>query len=167
MSAPAKGQHFDRKIDAQARLDSIDTAVQTGTQIDSAQGRVDLGTWSRRWLTGQVHLTPSTSERYAGLVRKHVEPHWGNDRLEYVSHADGQAWVSGLTVDYSPSTARMAHRVLSLMLALAVRDGRLARNPAADVRRPYEVQCDRRYLDHAHVRELAHACATLAEAVAG
>ena len=50
------------------------------------------------------------------------------------------------------------HRVLSLILALAVKDGRLVRNPAAGVNLPRVVKDERRYLTHVQVDELAGAC---------
>jgi hypothetical protein len=58
-----------------------------------------------------------------------VAPRWSSARLSEVSHADVQAWVSELAEKRSASAAIKAHRVLSLVLALAVRDGRLVRNP--------------------------------------
>jgi integrase len=70
-----------------------------------------------------------------------------------------QAWVSRLAAGRSASTARKAHRVLSLILSLAVRDGRLVKNPADGVGLPRETQKDRLYLTHEQVRELAAACA--------
>jgi hypothetical protein len=55
-------------------------------------------------------------------------------RLANVSHADVQAWVSDLaTPPRSPSTVRKIHRVLSLILDLAVCDGRPSRNIAEKI----------------------------------
>jgi integrase len=133
--------------------------VQTGTYVDPALGKITVGEWAQRWLGGQAHLKPSTYERYASVVRKHVVPEWGELSLADVSHADVQAWVSRLAAGRSASTARKAHRVLSLILSLAVRDGRLVKNPADGVGLPRETQKDRRYLTHEQVRELAAACA--------
>ncbi|WP_375504256.1 tyrosine-type recombinase/integrase [uncultured Jatrophihabitans sp.] len=124
----------------------------------SRQGRVAVGEWSERWLAGQGHLKPSTYSRYAGTVRTHVLPLWRDVPLSDISRAEVLAWVSGLAANRSPSTARKAHRVFSLMLSLAVRDGRLVRNPADGVGLPHEIQRDRRYLTHEQVRELATAC---------
>jgi integrase len=122
--------------------------------------------WSELWLSGQAHLKPTTYARYVGTVRTHVLPEWGELALADVSHVDVQAWVSRLTAARSPSTARKAHRVLSLMFSLAVRDGRLVRNPADRVSLPRETPRDRRYLTHEQVRELAAACADPAASVA-
>ena len=80
--------------------------------------------------------------------------------LASVTHADVVAWVSWMLADgYAPATARQAHRVLSLILSLAVRDGRLSRNPAEGVRLPRVRTPDKVFLTHAQVDALAEACA--------
>jgi len=48
--------------------------------------------------------------------------------------------------------------VFGQILGLAVRDGRLARNPAASVDLPRVVVTERRYLSHHRVRDLASRC---------
>jgi hypothetical protein len=54
-----------------------------------------------------------------------ILPEWEKVRLAEATHADVVAWVAELqTEGYSAATIRQAHRVLSLMLALAVRDRR-------------------------------------------
>jgi integrase len=53
--------------------------------------------------------------------------------------------------------------VLSLILALAVKDGRLARNPAQGVNLPRVVTEERRYLTHEQVELLARTCASPAD----
>jgi len=50
------------------------------------------------------------------------------------------------------------HRVLSLVLAMAVKDDRLMRNPAAGVSLPCVNAAERMYLSHEQVHELAEAC---------
>ncbi|WP_207786247.1 tyrosine-type recombinase/integrase [Micromonospora globispora] len=58
----------------------------------------------------------------------------------------------------APATVRYAHRVLSLALAHAVRDGRMSRNPAEGVRLPRVVREEPVFLDHDQVARLAEAC---------
>lgn len=65
-------------------------------------------------------------------------------RLSDVSHADVQAWVTALS--RSPATVRKVHRILSLILTMAVKDGRLARNVATGVNLPRVVKAERQYL---------------------
>jgi integrase len=74
------------------------------------------------------------------------------------SHADVQAWITGLTMRRSPATVHKIHRVFSLMLKTAARDGRLGRNPADDIHLPRVNTPERRYLTHDQVRLLADAC---------
>jgi hypothetical protein len=53
--------------------------------------------------------------------------------LAEVSYADVVEWISG--IDLAPASVRYVHRVFSLILALAVQDGRLARNLANGLER--------------------------------
>ncbi len=148
---------FDRKIDAERYLVSIETTKLTGSYIDPKRSAVTVGEFARQWKAAQAHLKPSTRERYAGILRSHVEPRWALVRLADVGHAAVQAWVSDLAERRSASVAGKAHRVLSLVLSLAVRDGRLLRNPADGVGVPREVRKERRYLSHQQVQTLANA----------
>ncbi|MGH3495325.1 MAG: tyrosine-type recombinase/integrase, partial [Sciscionella sp.] len=148
---------FDRKVDAERYLTNVESAKLSGSYVDPKRAAVTVGAFAARRKSAQGHLKPSTRERYAGLLREHVEPRWSSVRLAEVSHADIQAWVSELAERRSASAAIKAHRVLSLVLALAVRDGRLVRNPAEHVGLPREVQKDRRYLTHQEVQRLASA----------
>ena len=150
-------RHFTRRIDAQRWLDSVTTAVQTGTYVDPALGKITVAEWSERWLAGQAHLEPSTVRADASVVRKHVLPGVGrNFALADVSHADVQAWVSRLT-----------RRILGIDGPQGA-PGALVdpfRSPSATAAssrtRPTVSDCrasrrdDRRYLTHEQVRELA------------
>jgi integrase len=150
-------RHFGRKIDAQQWLDTVTTAVQTGMYVDPGLGRITVGEWAQKWIDGQAHLKPSTAERYRGILAVHVLPRWGTVRLADVAHSDVQSWVSTLGLSSAPATVRKTFRVLSLILALAVKDGRLARNPAAGVNLPRVATPERRFLTHGQVQALADA----------
>jgi integrase len=131
--------HFLRKVDAQSWLDSVTTAVQTGLYVDPSKGKITVDDWAERWLAGQAHLKPSTHERYAGILREHVLPQWSGAQLVDITRADVQAWVVRLT---------------------AVKDGRLARNPAVAINLPRPVKSEHGYLTHEQVEALADACAS-------
>jgi len=151
-------RHFKRKVDAQSWLDSVAAAQESGTYVDPALSKISVAEWAGKWLEGQQHLKPSTLDRYGGILRPHVLPHWGQVQIINVTHSDIQTWVSGLSVRRSASAARKAHRVLSLVLGWAVRDGRLARNPADNIGLPRERSAERMYLTHQQVHDLARAC---------
>ena len=68
---------------------------------------------------------------------------WRDVPLSAVQHSAVTAWVGVLVGSgLSASTVRHAFRVLSLVLDSAVRDGRLARNPASGVRLPRAAEPD-------------------------
>lgn len=130
-------RHFRRKIDAQRWLDEVTTAVTTGMYVDPGRARITVAEWSARWLETKVDLKPSTKARYEGVLRVNVLPYWGEVRLADVTHERVAGRVAELSASgLSASTVRQAHRVLSLAFSLAVRDGRLARNPADHVPLP-------------------------------
>jgi integrase len=153
-----RNKSFTRKIDAERFLASVESAKTLGTFVDPAMSRLTLGAWATHWLDNQTHLKPSTKERYAGILREHIRPKWDGVQLANVAHADVQAWVTLLSRTLSPATVRKVHRVLSLILDMAVKDGRLARNVATGVNLPRPVKADQRYLTHTQVEDLAAEC---------
>ena len=158
-SGRERARHFARKVDAERWLVSMESTKHRGEWIDPAMSRITVGDWSQRWIDGQSQLKPQTRERYRNIVRVQVVPEWEQVRLSAISHADVVAWVAKLVSDgYAASTVRQIHRVFSLMLDLAVRDGRLPRNPAAGVRLPRAAKGEPVFLSHTQVEELARAC---------
>jgi integrase len=159
----AKGKehsrHFRRKVDATRFLDGVTTAITTGTNVDPGKSKVTVGEWSQRWLDG-VQVKPSTRATYASLLRCHVMPTWSDVPLSAVTHVDVRAWTASLAArGLAPSTVRQSHRVLSLVLGLAVRDGRMSRNPADGAPLPRVRTPGKRFLGYEEVAALADAAA--------
>jgi integrase len=151
-------KHFTRKIDAQWWVDGVTSAMVTGTYVDPAKSRITVGQWSARWLDAQLQLKPSTHARYESILRCHVLPTWASVPLAAVTHADVTVWVARLSSEaLAPASVRQAHRVLSLVLSLAVRDGRIPRNPADKVSLPRARKAEKRFLSHSEVEALAEA----------
>ena len=149
---------FPRKVDAARHLAGIESDKIRGSYVDPVRGRVTVGDWSEQWLAGQAQLKESARARYAGIVTKHVIPQWGRLPLAAVTHAEVASWVAELAASgLAGSTVRYVHRVLFMALELAVRDGRIARNPAAEVRLPRARRPEKRFLTHEQVRALADA----------
>jgi integrase len=157
-----KGKHksetYRLKTEAEKRLDQISADKRTGSYVDPARSRITIGEWAGRWLAARNNLKPSTQERYASILREHVVPRWGTTRLKAVGHGDVQEWVTKVSSTRAPATVHKVHRVLSLILTAAVNDGRLARNPAAEIDLPRVVAPEQEHLDHRQVAELADAC---------
>src|SRR4051794_33606254 len=147
-----------RKVDAQRWLDEQTSAIVTQTWTAPERGRITVGAWAEQWLTAQTGLKPSTLYSYRSLLRSQLLPRWGEHRLADVTHAEVAAWVAQLVAGgLAPATVRQAHRVLALILTLAVRDGRIPRNPASGVPLPRARRADPRFLTRTEVERLADA----------
>ncbi|HEU5043700.1 MAG TPA: site-specific integrase [Nocardioidaceae bacterium] len=157
-SGVERNKTFTRRVDAERFLAAIESSKNLGSYVDPTKSKLTVGEWAVRWLDHQAHLKPSTRERYAGILRQHVVPTWKSVRLGDVTHSDVQAWVTALSKKRSPATVRKVHRVLSLILDMAVKDGRLARNVARGVNLPRPSKEAQRYLTHDQVEALANEC---------
>jgi hypothetical protein len=73
-------RHFDRKVDAQAWLDSVTTAIGTGpgTYVDPDRGQATVGDLAPVWLAVKINLKPTSRARYADVLRTNVLPRWGD-----------------------------------------------------------------------------------------
>lgn len=147
---------FSRKVDADRFLVEVESSKQRGAFVDPRRSSLTVGGWADDWLAGQAGLSPTTRNRYEGILATHVRPRWGKVRLADVTHAEVQRWLTGL--DLAPASVRKVHRVLSMVLAYAVKDGRLALNVAAGVSLPRVQESGKRFLTHRQVHDLADAC---------
>ncbi|WP_091112301.1 tyrosine-type recombinase/integrase [Geodermatophilus dictyosporus] len=111
-----------------------------------------------QWLSTRVDLKTTTRRGYESALRTHVLPVWRPVRLADVTYQGVAGWVADLhRSGLSAATVRQVHRVLSLVLTFAVRDGRLARNPATDVPLPGAEGTERVFLARQQVDALAAA----------
>jgi len=148
-------RHFDRKADAERWVAASTTAVARGDWIDPAKSRITVKEWSTVWLATKSHLRPRTRELYETALRVWVLPRWERVPLAAITHTDVVTWMSDLAEERSPAVTRHALLVLTQMLSLAVRDGRLARNVADGVARPRMARPVQRFLTHDEIARLA------------
>jgi len=157
-SGAERSKSFDRKVDAERFLTTIESSKIMGCYVDPIQSKLAVGEWAERWLTHQAHLKPSTYERYTGILRQHILPKWESAELGKMAHSDIQSWVMAVSLRHSPATVRKIHSVLALVLDMSVKDGRLSKNVARGVNLPRIDREERRYLTHAQVEALATKC---------
>ena len=157
-------RQFDRKADAQRWLDAQTSALVRGEWVDPKAGRTTVGELVPTWTATKKGRKPTTRAAHESLLRSQVLPRWEQVPLSRITHSAVAAWLAGLTAEdraggpLSASRARHAFGVLSSLLDMAVRDGLLARNPAAGVELPRLPQADRRYLTHGQLADLADGC---------
>jgi integrase len=153
-----RSKTFDRLIPAERFKTSVDAAKNQGTYIDPGRGKTTVADMAGQYLAGKVNLKASTRARVANIVEVHIAPRWGRVPVAGVEYGAVQAWIADLVAaGLSPASVRKVFGVLSGVLELAVRDKRIASNPAKHVDLPRVVKCGRRYLSAAQVADLADA----------
>lgn len=145
---------FTRKIDAEQYLATVSVQMQRGEFLDPATARVTISELGAEWLAAQTHLKPSAFRPVESSWRVHVEPQWGRRRVSEIRHSEVAAWCSQLAASKSPTVVRRAHGVLAAILDVAVRDRRIATNPARGVSLPRRAPKRRAYLTHTQVGAL-------------
>lgn len=146
---------FRTKREAESFLATVETSKLRGEWVDPARSRVRFADVAEAWYGSKIRVKPTTRSGYRNSLDKHVLPEWGGVRIVDIDHASVQSWVARLSTKLSASSTRQVYLALSGPLAFAVRDGRLARNVAADVELPRLPKSERHYLSHPQVHELA------------
>jgi integrase len=104
-----------------------------GSWADSSGSGLQLSEYAREWLELKVELRPRTIELYEWLLRVHIVPALGATRLHSISPQMVRRWHASLRAssEVGGSTAAKAYRLLHAVLATAVEDELLRRNPCA------------------------------------
>lgn len=153
---------FTRKKDAELWLAKTEISKASGAFIDEHASRVTIGDLGPAWLAGKSVLKPSSYAPLEIAWRVYVHPRWGAVAVSKVRHSDVQNWLVELgkgtrsvSTPLSASSVIRIHSVLAGILDTAVKDRRIAINPARDVTLPRKVKKRRVYLDHRQVEQLA------------
>lgn len=147
---------FRTKRAAELRLAEVELSKHRGDYVDPSEARITVGMIGTSWIDSRSgDLKPSTQRTIQSAWRIHVEPKWGGRQIGSIRHSEIQIWVAALSKTHSATTVRRCHEVLASVLEVAVRDRRLARNVARDIKLPRKVGKERAYLSHAQVAQLA------------
>lgn len=153
-----KAKTFAKRKLAKDYLDQIGVDMTAGEYIDPSAGKIKFEVLAEKWLAAQGHLKASTRSNYRHMLDRHVLARWGATPLASIAHEDVAAWVGDLQgTGLSASTIRYAHRILSLVLDMAVSAKRIRRNPASGVPLPRARKAEKRFLTHEQVQRLANA----------
>jgi integrase len=124
---------FDKRATALAWARDQERDLRHGAHVDPRDGRTTVATYAARWQDAAIHWRPTTRERVAGTMR-HVLAGLGERQLATLRRTDVQSFVASL--DLAPSTTALTLRHLRAMLACAVDDGLIAKNPATAINVP-------------------------------
>jgi len=124
-------QTFSTARQAHAFLAATRTAIERGAWIDVNAASVPLADYATRWLRERALLRPRTSELYEGLLRLHILPTLGPVVLADLKPPMIRTWHAGLLSGPRPgaTTAAKSYRLLRTILATAVDDDVLEKNP--------------------------------------
>lgn len=132
--------------------------VTHGTYIDPSKLTVAqfFEQWDRDWAS--LHLSPKTIERYREIIKLHISPNIGAERVQKLRpvhlstlyaklQREGRANGGAL----APRTVGHVHRVLHRALGHAVSWGIITGNPASSVEPPPVPDTEVEVLNEAHV----------------
>lgn len=131
-------------------FDSKRAAVKAATLAESSkpQSGTPWGEWVELWWPTRS-IEPATEKSEAGLVRKHIEPHWAHVPLKDISRHDVQAWATRLVSGpLAPASVRRVLNVFVSSLSSAIDAGLIDANPASRIKLPPSPQGREVFLTH-------------------
>lgn len=122
---------FRTQREADLHLAEIRADLERESWVDPFAGRVLLGEYAWRWLAEKPALRPRTRELYESELRLHILPLLGDVELAKLTTSRVRTWHAGLlnAERPGPTTVAKCYRLLRSILATAVEDGLLAKNP--------------------------------------
>lgn len=143
-------RQFPNQHDAEVALAKHVTELDMG--IGTSPSRDTVGEYLATWFASKRDIRDSTWRQYEFLLRRHIIPHLGTIRLAKLDPSHIDRWHATLLQSVSPTTAQMAHVLLSQALSRAVRYGMLARNVCELVDQPKRITKHMRYWSIAEAR---------------
>ncbi|MFC7448660.1 tyrosine-type recombinase/integrase [Rhodococcus daqingensis] len=157
---------FDKKVDAQAWLDSVTASLVQGSHVAPSAGRGTVAELGTRWLAANGHLKATTSATRTVSWSVHVQPRWGTTAVRDVRTTEVRAWVAEMVAAGTGTpTIENALGALRQALDIAVEDRQIATNPCTAVKAPKRQHKARGYLTHRQVEQLAQEVTTHPEVV--
>lgn len=169
----SRSQTFDKKVDADRHLTTVQHSKLDGSYVDPGKGRLTMAEWVPMWRSGIVDLRPSTLARDDGYVDRYILPTFGSKRLADTDRTAVTAWIAQMVTTgpipwwdvaeepkrrrrpLSPATATKAAQILGKIMKAAVDAGRIKVSPCTGVKLPRIEREEMRFLTPAEVRTLA------------
>jgi integrase len=117
---------FLKRADAERFASTVEADKLRGVYLDPDAGRITFKKYADEWLKAQT-FQPTTRELIERRLRVHVYPVLGSKMLAQIKPSTIQSWQAALPG--AASTRRVALGTVSAILAAAVDDERVAKNP--------------------------------------
>lgn len=152
----SRSRTFERVKDAENFLADVRIKKLTGALPDAAAGKMLFQDFWEHFLATSPHLKPSTRALYEMQARIYVLPELGERRLASITKADVRMFFADLSsAGKGPATISGIQRLLHRLLALAVDEDRIARNPVQGVKVERGQQREARFLNEDEVQCIA------------
>ncbi len=121
---------FSRRADADRFSRTIEVEKETGRYIDPSAGVVTFEAYSTRWLAHRPKLRPRTVSSYQSTLQNHLMGPLGSTPIALLTPTQVREWWAAMhTKELSPATCAKAYRLLRSILATAVDDELIVKNP--------------------------------------
>ncbi|MGA5067602.1 site-specific integrase [Streptomyces exfoliatus] len=122
------------KTEVRSKLRKLRSELDVGVQ-SSAKNTVEtiVNTWLNRGLRGRDE---ASVKMYRSLAKNHVIPDLGKARVHELSSDEVDEWLTAKSEEISHETLKRIRSVLRRSIALAQRDGKVARNVVEFVELP-------------------------------
>ena len=155
-SGSERTKTFDRKVDAERFLATVEADKVRGAWIDPRLGRITFGEWALHVEATRTNRRTSTRVRDESLLRNHVLPTFADLRLTATQPRHLREWITELErKSLAPTTIHKAYQIVSRVFEVATTDGRIGQSPCRGVTLPANRSAERRYLTADEVNELA------------
>ncbi|GIM86306.1 tyrosine-type recombinase/integrase [Salinispora arenicola] len=118
------------KRDADAFLVSVESDKLRGSYIDPSAGRITFREYAEEWLRTRA-FDESTRESTEYRVRKHLMPFFGDRQLSSIKPGQVREWDRSMVGKLALATRAVVFAHLRTILAAAVDDERIAKNPCS------------------------------------
>lgn len=153
---------FLRKGDAQDVGEEEERKIRRDEWIDPTLRKTLFETYAARYMEVTLNQDRSTKLRDESLLRNHLLPAFGSEKLGAIETADVRGWVADLATKLAPATVALCYQLFGRIMRSAEEDGLIRRSPcSASIRLPRQTRSKRadRWLS---VEELEYLAATIA-----
>jgi hypothetical protein len=112
---------FDRRVDAERWLATIQADQLRGTYVDPAEGRRLFRDYAREWQRGQVHR-PTTVQKVESDLTNHILPFLRDRPLAAIRPSEIQSWVRDRSAVLGPASVEVVYRCVAAIFLSAVAD---------------------------------------------
>lgn len=149
---------FPTVADARRFLALVEVEIAKGEWEDIHFDGEQFGSYAKRWITERPGLAATTIRLYSGLLRLHLEPHFGGTGIRRITPPDVRTWRQTLLDNGTgPSTVAKSYRLMKAVMSTAYDDELIRRNPCRIRGAGEEHPEERPILTLAQVMDLAKA----------